>query len=131
MVCDVIYALGLGGIVWNNVAFYSMAGGLLGGLLAAIPGYIDYRSRSDAGVKRIARWHMLINLSIVILFAINVWFRTASGPGAILPIILSLVGIVLLGVSGCLGGHLVYVHWVAVEPQSKGTASLEERDRVA
>lgn len=48
-----------------------MAGGLLGALAAAIPGYLDYRSLSRPDVKRIGQWHMLINLSIVVLFAIT------------------------------------------------------------
>jgi uncharacterized membrane protein len=129
-VCDVIYALGWGGNVWSDVAFYSMAGGIVGALIAAVPGYIDYRSLSDPNVKRIGRWHMVINLCIAVLFAINLWIRVGSQPEAALPMVLSFIGIALLGVSGWLGGELVYVHGVAVEPQSKMT-SLKDRDRVA
>ncbi|MGH7257006.1 MAG: DUF2231 domain-containing protein [Nitrospiraceae bacterium] len=129
-VCDVIYASRWGGVVWNDMAFYSMAGGIIGALLAAGPGYLDYRSLTDPRVTWIGRWHMLINLSIVILFVINLWLRTASEPGAALPILLSLVGIAMLGVSGWLGGELVYVHGVAVQPQS-GLSMGKERNRIA
>ena len=129
-VCDVIYALGWGGTVWNDLAFYSMAGGVVGALIAAVPGYIDYRSLSDPKVKRIGWWHMVINLCIAVLFAINLWLRVGSQPGAALPMVLSFIGIAMLGVSGWLGGELVYVHGVAVEPQSRMT-SLKDRDRVA
>lgn len=131
LVCDLVYALGWGGTVWDDMAFYSMIGGVLGALLAAIPGYVDYRSVSDPPVKKIGRWHMGINLFIVAMFAINLWLRTGSRPGAVLPIILSLVGITLLGVSGWLGGELVYVHGVAVEPHEKLSAEKKERGRVA
>ena len=131
LVCDLVYALGWGGTVWDDMAFYSMIGGVLGALLAAIPGYVDYRSVSDPQVKKIGRWHMGINLFIVAMFAINLWLRTGSRPGAVLPIILSLVGITLLGVSGWLGGELVYVHGVAVEPHEKLSAEKKERGRVA
>ena len=129
-VCDVIYALGWGGTVWNDLAFYSMAGGVVGAMIAAVPGYIDYRSLSDPKVKRIGWWHMVINLCIAVLFAINLWLRVGSQPGAALPMVLSFIGIAMLGVSGWLGGELVYVHGVAVEPQSRMT-SLKDRDRVA
>lgn len=129
-VCDVIYALGWGGTVWNDVAFYSMAGGVVGAVIAAVPGYIDYRSISDLNVKRIGRWHMVINLCAAVLFAINLWLRVGSQPQAALPMVLSFIGIAMLGVSGWLGGELVYVHGIAVEPQSKMT-SREDRDRVA
>ena len=129
-VCDVIYALGWGGTVWNDLAFYSMAGGVVGALIAAVPGYIDYRSLSDPKVKRIGWWHMVINLCIAVLFAINLWLSVGSQPGAAIPMVLSFIGIAMLGVSGWLGGELVYVHGVAVEPQSRMT-SLKDRDRVA
>ncbi len=128
-VCDVVYAMGWGPLIWNDMAFYTMIGGVLGALAAAIPGYVDYRSLTDPQTTNIGRWHMLINLSIVVLFAINLALRMWSEPGAVLPILLSLVGIALLGVSGWLGGELVYVHGVAVEPESKVVTSPRERGR--
>jgi uncharacterized membrane protein len=100
---------------------------VLGALAAAIPGYLDYRSLADPQTAKIGKWHMLINLSIVVLFAINLSLRMWSEPGAVLPILLSLIGIGLLGVSGWLGGELVYVHRVAVEPEPKAAASAKER----
>lgn len=129
LLCDVVYAMGWGGAVWNDMAFYTMVGGIIGALAAAIPGYIDYRSLTDPQTTTIARWHMLVNLSIVVLFAINLSLRMWSEPGAVLPVLLSLVGIAMLGVAGWLGGELVYVHRVAVEPEPKVAASAKERNR--
>src|SRR6185295_15598947 len=43
LVCDLIVVLVLGGPVWKDVAFYTMAGGFVGALAAAAPGYLDYR----------------------------------------------------------------------------------------
>jgi uncharacterized membrane protein len=131
LVCDLIYAMDWGTIIWNDMAFYTMAGGVLGALAAAVPGYLDYRSVSDPTVKRIGQWHMLINLSIVVLFVINLSLRMWSEPGAVLPILLSLIGIGMLSVSGWLGGELVYVHGVAVEPQAKASTEMKGRGRVA
>jgi uncharacterized membrane protein len=111
------------------MAFYTMAGGLLGAIAAAVPGYLDYRSLTDPAVKKIGQWHMFINLSIVVLFAINLWLRMESEPGAVLPVILSVVAVAMLGVSGWLGGELVYIHGIAVEPQ-KPMVSQNERERV-
>jgi uncharacterized membrane protein len=131
LVCDLVYAMGWGGAVWNDMAFYTMAGGLLGALAAAVPGYLDYRSLTDSSVKRIGQWHMLVNLSIVVLFAMNLSLRMWSEPGAVLPILLSLIGVAMLGVSGWLGGELVYVHGVAVEPQAKASTEMKGQGRVA
>ena len=129
LVCDLIYAMDWGTIIWNDMAFYTMAGGVLGALAAAVPGYLDYRSLSDPSVKRIGQWHMLINLSIVVLFVINLSLRMWSEPGAVLPSLLSLIGIGMLSVSGWLGGELVYVHRVAVKPEPRVVAPPKERNR--
>jgi uncharacterized membrane protein len=113
---DVMYLIGWG-MVWLDVAYYSMAGGLVGALLAAVPGLMDLLSISDPKVKRIGIWHMCINLVVVALFAINLWLRTVAAAGVDPPIWLSVIGVVLIGISGWLGGEMVYVHGVAVEPR--------------
>lgn len=130
LISDLIYGMGWGGIVWKETAFYTMAGGIVGALAAAIPGYLDYRTTTVPAIQKIGGWHMRINLFLVVLFSINLWLRTSSEPGAALPVILSVVGVAMLAVSGWLGGEMVYVHGAAVEPQ-KETASLKERDRAA
>ena len=43
-VCDLVYAFGSVTAVWKTVAFFTMAGGLVGALAAAIPGLIDLLS---------------------------------------------------------------------------------------
>lgn len=118
LVSDVIYLLKWGGIIWSDVAFYTMAGGIVGALLSALPGLIDLLSMSASKVKRIGIWHMCINLVAVALFAMNLWIRTVAAPRANPPFWLSVIGIVLLAISGWLGGEMVYVHGVAVEQQS-------------
>jgi uncharacterized membrane protein len=113
---DIIYITGWGGVVWKDVAFYTMAGGIVGALVAAVPGFIDLLSLSGKRLK-IGIAHMVINLSIVAIFAVNLWIRTKNIPNATLPVALSVIGVILLIVSGWLGGELIYVYGVAVEPQ--------------
>ena len=129
-VCDTIYALGWGDHLWNEMAFYSMAGGVLGALLAAVPGYVDYRSLTGSTVKRIGRLHMGLNLFIVVLFTVNLWLRVSATPRPLVPFVLSLIGISMLAVSGWLGGELVYVHRVAVESES-GPFTRKDPSQVA
>jgi uncharacterized membrane protein len=119
LVCDVVYLMDWGGILWKDMAFFTMLGGLCGALLAAIPGFIDYRSITDPQVQRIGWWHMVVNLSVVALFALNAYLRMGGDPGNRLPVLLSVLGICLLGVSGWLGGEMVYVHGVAVDTGQK------------
>ncbi len=130
LVCDVIYITGVGDAVWQDMALYAMIGGLLGALAAAIPGYIDYRSLTDPAVKRLGLWHMAINLSIVVLFAVNALLRIVWEAENI-PIILSIIAVTMLGISGWLGGELVYVHGVAVESPGCAGAKKTGHSRVA
>jgi uncharacterized membrane protein len=117
LICDLVYAFDWGGPFWKDMAFISMAGGIIGALLAAVPGYLDYRSLTAPNVQRIAQWHLGINLSLVVVFALNMWLRMSDEMGRALPVLLSFVGVAMLGVSGWLGGELVYVRGVAVESQ--------------
>jgi uncharacterized membrane protein len=113
-VADVIYVSGWGEDVWREVALYTLGGGVVGALLAAIPGYLDFRSLTDPHPKKIGTWHMTLNLTIVLLFMVNFWMRAAdlSWNGGF---VLSTLGVLLLGISGWLGGELVYKHGVGVD----------------
>jgi uncharacterized membrane protein len=113
LLCDLVHRFGGTSPNWEIVAWYTMIGGIVGALAAALPGLVDLLSL-PAHVKRIGIAHMAINLTIVALYAINAWVRRDGvTDGAIW---LSVLAVVLLGVSGWLGGHMVYVHRVAVEP---------------
>ncbi|MBC5806449.1 MAG: hypothetical protein DLM53_11660 [Candidatus Eremiobacter antarcticus] len=129
LVCDLIGLSKPDNTAWGTVALYSMVGGIIGALVAAIPGLIDLLALKDPAVKKIGVRHMVINLIVVALFAIDAWLRfrgTTSG----LPLTISIVGVILLLVSGWLGGEMVYVHGVAVEPQSDDAARAYAKDRI-
>lgn len=126
LVSDVIYLSGWGAIIWKDVAFYTMAGGVAGALVAAIPGLIDLLNLSGRP-KTLGIWHMIINLIVVIMFAVNLWLRLGPAPSAGLTVSLSVLGVVLLGVSGWLGGEMVYVHGVAVDRSDINRQQIPER----
>jgi uncharacterized membrane protein len=113
LICDLVAVLGNGDEVWRVVALYTMVGGIVGALLAAVPGFIDMLSL-PSGIKRIALVHMTINLIVVALYAVNIWLRLPD-PASTTPVWLSVIAVGLLAVSGWLGGKMVYVHGVAVE----------------
>ncbi|HET9530345.1 MAG TPA: DUF2231 domain-containing protein [Blastocatellia bacterium] len=119
--------------VYGTVAYYSIAAGVVGALLAALPGFVDYTSLRGPRVKSIGTWHMILNLTVVVLFAINFYLRTepgldATGGSTMIPFALSLIGVVLLGISGWLGGEMVYVHGVGVD--TEGRALIDEEARL-
>jgi uncharacterized membrane protein len=115
LISDLIFKFGYGGPVWNDVAFYTIAGGIVGALIAALPGFVDLTSLTNPKTKSIALWHMFINLFAVAVYCVNFWLRMHRSPGDNLPIVLSVVGVVLIIISGWLGGEMVYVRGVAVK----------------
>jgi uncharacterized membrane protein len=118
LVCDLVFAAGWGGEVWKTVAQYTMAGGIVGALIAAVPGVIDLLSLRTT-LRRIALIHMAINLSVVVLYAIDFGWRFGGAAEAAGPVWLSVLAILLLLVSGWLGGKMVYEHGVAVDDASR------------
>ena len=101
---------------WPTVALYTLVGGIVGALLAAVPGFIDMLSLVGRR-RKVALVHMTINLTVVALYVINYWVRTHTEgytSGGI-PFLLSLGAVALLAISGWLGGKLVYELGVAVD----------------
>jgi uncharacterized membrane protein len=105
--------------LFSTLASYTMIGGILGALCAAVPGLIDLLSLPPGFTKGIAIKHMSINLLVVAIYVCNAWMRHGN-PGALkVPMILSLVTILLLLVSGWLGGKMVYEAGVGVDTAPK------------
>ena len=121
LICDLIRLAGAPGDAWSDVALFSMVGGLIGALCAAIPGFIDllFYKGGAPPVKKIALTHMTINLVAVALYSVNIWLRVSDpgslGPGISTPVLLSIVGVALIFIAGWLGGQMVHVYGVGVE----------------
>lgn len=120
---DIIH-LWKGEELWANLAFYDLAAGLIGAVAAAIPGFIDYVWLTGEKVLPLAHWHFGVNLALIGVYAIDFWLRTESGQSTLgtfrfAPFLLSTLGLLLLTLSGWLGGELVYVHGVAVDSHYK------------
>ena len=128
LVFDVVHAF-TGTPLWRTLAFWNLVGGIVGALAAAVPGLIDY-TEMKGRARRIANWHMALNLGVTALFVVNVLLRTMWGSRFIdgdswIPLALSVIGNAVLGVSGWLGGEMVYVERVGVE--ERGLDSTRRR----
>jgi len=123
LVADVIY-LWRGNPVWRDtVAFYALLAGILGAVAAAVPGFIDWLSLTDKAVVKIANWHARLNVIALLIFAGSFYLRTKSGASLVsgsytIPLLLSVLGVVLITISGWLGGEMVFKHGVAVDTGS-------------
>lgn len=102
---------------WSTVALYAMVGGIIGALAAAIPGLVDLLSLKDRPVRKTALIHMSINLTVVVLYAINAWTRYNHSVTGGVSLALSVLGVAMLAVSGWLGGKMVFLAGVGVDTE--------------
>ncbi len=121
-ICYAVY-MGTDGLSWRVAALYAMAGGIIGAVLAAAPGLIDLLTlrRSRAWITGVS--HMIANVTALILFIIAFAIGISREGPATATLVLSIVGSIGIGIGGWLGGALVYVHGVAVEPRPRQEAA--------
>jgi uncharacterized membrane protein len=117
LVADVMVHL-RGGQGWRTAAFYCIGGGVIGALLAAIPGLVDLATMSPGKTRRMGIWHMSINLLAVVVFAVNFLMRFGNADHSGMLRVTAL-GVVLIGISGWLGGEMVYIGGVGVAPAAR------------
>jgi uncharacterized membrane protein len=121
LICDFVF-LSTGDNRWAITAYFSLGGGIVGALIAAIPGLLDLLGLRDERARRIGTYHLILNLAIVAVQAVNFWIRFQDGGSAeVLPRALSIVAVAALVASGWLGGHLVHVLGVT-QPRDIGEA---------
>jgi uncharacterized membrane protein len=122
LICDFAY-VGTGDARWAVTAYFTLGGGIVGALLAALPGLLDLIGLHDSRALRVGTYHLVLNLAIVAVQAGNFWLRMQDGGDAeVLPRAISIVAVVALVISGWLGGHLVHVMGVT-QPHHMGEAA--------
>lgn len=91
--------------------------GVIGALLAAVFGFIDFTGIvQGTPAKRTAVMHLSLNLGAVVLFAVNFFVRAASDHTSVsvIGLALTIIGLIGIAVSGWLGGKLAYHYGVRV-----------------
>ena len=99
------------------IAKFLLAAGCLTAVAAAVFGIIDWLGIKDGEVKKVANWHARLNVVALIVFAVSLFLRMSSYSGLVgrrltIPFLLSLVGVILITISGWLGGELVFRYGV-------------------
>lgn len=94
---------------WFNISFWMIAAGVIGAVVAALPGAVDWLAiPANTRAKQIGLWHGAGNLVVALLFAISWFIRDGNNnqPSAA-ALALSFIAVVLAVITGWLGGELV------------------------
>jgi uncharacterized membrane protein len=135
VIFDIVYLIWGSGLM-AQVSFWMMTAGIIGGLLAAPFGFIDWMAiPNDTRAKTIGAFHGITNVVVLLLF-VGSWGMRSDLPERpeMLASILSIVGFVVALVGGWLGGELVERLGVGVveganlnAPNSLTTSAAEMR----
>ena len=125
----------------STVAFWMIAAGIVGGVVAAPFGFIDYLAiPQGTRAKSVGLLHGVGNVFVLVLFALSLWMRYNAPTAAHRPTTAALaaafVAFLLAGVTGWLGGELVDRLGVGVDdgahldaPNSLTTSSARGDER--
>ena len=124
LIFDLLSQRQIGGNAVVRLSFYAIVFGLATALLAVPTGLVDWSGiKKEKPAWKIGLYHMLLNLVVAILFAVNLYlrwpnFRKATEVDSI-PLLLSAIGTLILIGSAYLGGRMVYEYGISVARMSK------------
>jgi nitrite reductase/ring-hydroxylating ferredoxin subunit/uncharacterized membrane protein len=113
---------------WMTGAYLAIAG-IVTGLVAAVPGFIDYfySVPPDSSGKQRAWKHMLVNVTTLVLFAIAWWIRgSADAQPTFLVLLVEAGGLVTLSFGGWMGGTLVDRNFIGPEHRYANAGKWKE-----
>src|ERR1051325_2710623 len=72
-VLDIIH-VATGDALWARIAFWDIVLGVITGLAAAVPGFVDFLSLTGPA-RRFGTYHLTLNLAVVAMFVVNLFLR--------------------------------------------------------
>ncbi|HVS20924.1 MAG TPA: DUF2231 domain-containing protein [Pyrinomonadaceae bacterium] len=105
------------------ISKFLIAAGIVGAILAAIPGIVDWTTITDPVVKKTANWHARLNIAALLIFGTSLYLRMKNHGAPLvgfhlkIPFVVSVAGWMLMAISASLGGKLVYEHRMGVKEE--------------
>jgi uncharacterized membrane protein len=124
--------VGTGDGFWARASLWLLGAAIVMALLAAVAGFIDFFGEARIRALSDAWYHMLGNLTAVVLALVNFVLRYSQGAeAAVKPwgVVLSLVVVGILLFTGWKGWEMVYRHRVSVldAPEQAASTPTDKR----
>lgn len=112
-------------VFWQTGQYMEIAG-IVGAVLAAVPGVIDYvyTVPPASSAKKRATKHGILNVSMLLVF-VSAFFIRDNEP-SVLILAMEALGMILLSFAGWLGGTLVYRNQIGVDPRYANAGKWRE-----
>jgi uncharacterized membrane protein len=123
---DICY-LATGNPRWGMISFWTIVAGVVGALLAAVPGFIDWLAiPRGTRARTIGLYHMVLNLAVLGLFVVSLLARSGAsrsyeyaGAGRM---VWGWIGVAIALVSAWLGGELIETLGISVHEGANADA---------
>lgn len=114
---------------WTTGAYLSIAG-IAMGVVAAVPGLIDYLLvvPPESSGKRRATYHMVVNVTALVAFVIAWALRGPAMSPTAGTLVLEILGLVTITMGGWMGGTLVYRNQIGVDHRYAGAGRWRETE---
>ena len=119
---------GTGDSFWARSSAWLIGAGLVGGVLAAIAGFIDFIANKYVRAINLVWYHFAGNAIALVLSAISLYLRLRGDLAAVTgtELILSILVVVIFAVTGWLGGEMVFRHGVGMTDEGSSTETAVE-----
>jgi uncharacterized membrane protein len=116
VIFDIVHLI-TGNGYWSGLAFWMIGVGIVGGLLSALTGALDWTGiPRKSNAKLVGMVHGIGNSIVLTLFLVSWLLRlTAPEHPSLLAYILAFLGAALLNATGWLGGELTGRYGVGIE----------------
>lgn len=115
-------------IFFSQMAGYLLTGGIFFTVIAAIPGVIDYFyivPPESSAMKRATK-HAILNFSMLFIFTMALLMRRNNDINFYIILLLELSGVIILMISGWLGGTLVHRNQIGIDHRYAGAGKWQE-----
>jgi uncharacterized membrane protein/nitrite reductase/ring-hydroxylating ferredoxin subunit len=127
LIFDVLGWIYLNDTFWQTGMYMELAG-IIGAALAAIPGIVDFFTivpPESSGKKRAAK-HGVLNVILLVIF-VFCWYYRQDRPFDKVVVLGEAVGVVLMIISGWLGGTLVHRNQIGIDHRYAHAGKWKEK----
>lgn len=114
----------------NQVAYYLNVAGIVMGVVAAVPGIVDfiYTVPPKSSGKKRAATHGITNVTMLLIFTVACYFRQEPDFSQWAIVAMEVAGVTLMSVAGWMGGTLVYRNQIGVDQRYANAGKWKEAD---